>query len=137
MDRKLGRILIVEDDPVSRRTLARLLVELGYIVETADSVAAAATHLADPPHCLLLDMYLPDGWGSEVARTAKAVRPGVRIAYITGSVLRGQLPFAADEMFVKPVLFSDVLTWVQRSCNADRNGPLAGAAPPAHVGDDN
>ena len=121
-----GRILVVEDDRVSRESLARLLRALDFRVETADTVAAAMIHFADPPHCLLLDVDLPDGSGVEIAQLARRVRPDCRIAYITGAVMPGELPHAADGFFLKPVHADAVLTWAQRAC-----GPAHAAAAPA------
>lgn len=59
-----NRILIVEDDTVLRKHLARLFVREGYAVNTAATQAAAREQLADTAFdVLLLDVTLPDGDG--------------------------------------------------------------------------
>jgi CheY-like chemotaxis protein len=59
-------ILIVEDDPDSRRALETLLEDSGYrVLSAADgSQALKALHAGVMPDLILLDMLLPilDGW---------------------------------------------------------------------------
>ena len=60
-------ILIVEDDAVLRKHLARLFVREGYAVSTAACRAAAADQLANASFdILLLDLQLPDGNGLDL-----------------------------------------------------------------------
>ena len=61
-----GAVLIVEDDPDARDTLADLLQLYGYAVATANNGREALEYLAfSPAPCLiLLDLMMPvmDGW---------------------------------------------------------------------------
>lgn len=113
-----GRVLIVEDDRLSRESLSRLLTYLGFAVDAAATVAGALALLASRPHCLILDVQLPDGSGLEVARSARAAQLDCRIAFLTGSTAEEQLPFKPDAFFEKPVHPDQVLSWVQRACAA-------------------
>lgn len=62
-----GRILIVEDEAVLRKVLARLFVREGYEVATAGSRAEALDQLGRGPfEALLLDVTLPDGDGLDL-----------------------------------------------------------------------
>jgi CheY-like chemotaxis protein len=62
----LARILLVEDDPGLRDTLAEVLVERGYEVTCAPDGRAALAELDEqpPPSVILLDLAMPvmDGW---------------------------------------------------------------------------
>ena len=62
----LPRILLVEDDPGLRDTLAEVLSERGYDVTCAPDGRAALVELGDhpPPSVILLDLAMPvmDGW---------------------------------------------------------------------------
>jgi CheY-like chemotaxis protein len=62
----LARILVVEDDPGLRETLAEVLAERGYEVSCAADGRAALAELDDrpPPSVILLDLAMPvmDGW---------------------------------------------------------------------------
>jgi two-component system chemotaxis response regulator CheY len=62
-----ARVLVVEDDTDIRETVAELLVEEGYEVQTASSGRDALDRLAesgDLPDVVLLDLMMPvmDGW---------------------------------------------------------------------------
>jgi len=59
-------ILVVDDDPGSRRALANVLGDRGYHVTAVGSAAEAMVRLRrePPPHLIVLDLYMPgeDGW---------------------------------------------------------------------------
>jgi signal transduction histidine kinase/DNA-binding response OmpR family regulator len=56
----LPRLLIVDDEPALRTSLAELLQEEGFAVETAEDGLAALERLgAGPPDVLLLDLMMP------------------------------------------------------------------------------
>lgn len=66
-------VLVVDDDPDTRETLAMLLGEFGYRVRTAnDGPSALAAVQAHPPMCVLLDLGLPGMSGIELARTIRS-----------------------------------------------------------------
>jgi DNA-binding response OmpR family regulator len=71
------RILIVEDDAVLRKHLARLFLREGYEVYTAEDCTTARRHLTETQFdTLLLDVALPDGSGLDVlAEVAERQRP--------------------------------------------------------------
>jgi DNA-binding response OmpR family regulator len=67
------RILVVEDEPTLRETLAEALEAEGYRVRTAgDGRAALSAFRADPPDLVLLDIMLPELSGIEVCRVLRA-----------------------------------------------------------------
>jgi len=63
------RILVVDDEPQILRGLQTMLRAAGYEVATAttadEALASAAAH---PPEAVILDLVLPDGRGTDVAR---------------------------------------------------------------------
>ena len=72
----IGRILIVEDEAVLRKHLARLLVREGYEVATAASCAEALDQLGRGSfEAMLLDLMLPDGDGLDLLAGIGAQRP--------------------------------------------------------------
>jgi PAS domain S-box-containing protein len=68
------RILIAEDDPISRRVLVTMLQRWGYEVETTDDGRAALRRLeeADAPYLALLDWMMPGLDGPSVCRELRA-----------------------------------------------------------------
>jgi two-component system cell cycle response regulator len=67
------RILIAEDDPVSRRLLEAKLVKWGYeVIVTKDGNEAwKALQKTDAPHLAILDWMMPGMDGVEVCRTVR------------------------------------------------------------------
>ena len=64
-----ARVLVVDDEPQILRALELKLRNAGYAVDTAatakDALAQAAMR---PPEAVILDLLLPDGSGTDVAR---------------------------------------------------------------------
>ena len=57
---KGGRILVIDDEPMVREAVGRMLVAEGYAVDHAtDGAAALALLDADPPDVILLDLMMP------------------------------------------------------------------------------
>jgi len=70
------RLLLVEDDPVLSRTMARGLENAGHRVELAHTVEEAQHWWAVQPFdAVLLDLNLPDIDGLQVCRAIKAGAP--------------------------------------------------------------
>jgi two-component system, OmpR family, KDP operon response regulator KdpE len=63
------RVLVVDDEPQILRALGTTLRGAGYDVATAATVESALTAAAaHPPEAVILDLVLPDGDGTDVAR---------------------------------------------------------------------
>jgi CheY-like chemotaxis protein len=80
-------ILIVEDDEGVRNYLFELLSELKYRVRAASGGEAARVMIDDPSlriDLLLTDVVMPGMNGRQLADTAVAKRPGLRILFMTG-----------------------------------------------------
>jgi DNA-binding response OmpR family regulator len=104
------RILIAEDDPVSRRLLEVTLTGWGYEVQvTGDGrTACQALQVDDPPHLALVDWMLPEMDGLEICHRVRATRTGraVYIVLLTSraakqDVIAG-LDGGADDYMTKP-----------------------------------
>ena len=66
-------VLAVDDEPVIRRLLARILTKQGYGVRTAENAETAlAEATANPPDLFLLDIGLPGMDGLELCRRLRA-----------------------------------------------------------------
>jgi two-component system response regulator HydG len=80
----MADILIVDDEPAARTTLAILLRKRGHRVVQAEGAKAAARALAECAFDLVVtDLRMPDGDGLEVLRLAKAHCPGVAVILLT------------------------------------------------------
>lgn len=111
-------ILVIEDNPALRRSLAQGLAENGYTVRTAATLAAATALMAGTPvDIVLLDLGLPDGDGLAWLQTLRRQQPALPVIILTArdSVtdrVRG-LDEGADDYLVKPFDFSELLARIR------------------------
>lgn len=103
------RILVVDDDPLNRTLLSRLLQCQGYRIETADNGVIAMEQLADQPFDLiLLDVIMPEMDGITLLTKLKADNifrqiPVIMISACTEmpQVIRG-IELGAEDYLPKP-----------------------------------
>jgi PAS domain S-box-containing protein len=80
-------VLLVEDERLVRAYTGHVLRERGYqVLEAADGAEALklCTEHPGPLHLLLTDVVLPRLSGRELAERTTALRPGLRVLYISG-----------------------------------------------------
>jgi len=80
-------VLVVDDEPTVRMLVSDVLEDLGYIaIEAADGAAGLRVLQSDARIDLLItDVGLPGGMnGRQVADAARALRPGLKVLFITG-----------------------------------------------------
>lgn len=81
-----SRILIIDDDPGLRKTLADILRTKGYDICTAGSGAEGLALLENQSvNLALIDLGLPDISGLEVLNTIKAGFPSIEAIILTGN----------------------------------------------------
>jgi two-component system cell cycle sensor histidine kinase/response regulator CckA len=103
-------LLVVEDEEPVRVVALRALRALGYtVLEAGDGAQAEARSAAynGPIDLLLTDVVMPGAAGPEVARALTAVRPTLRVLYMSGYTeraarARGRLPPGA-RLLEKPL----------------------------------
>lgn len=108
------KILVVEDDPVLRKSLVQGLCEVGHeCTGMRDGAQALREALETPPDLLILDVMLPSLSGIEVVRRLRA--GGLRVPVIMLTALGavedrvGGLAAGADDYIVKPFAFAELL----------------------------
>lgn len=124
MNPRRGVLLILEDDELTRKILARLMARKGWVVEVASTIAEGMDQL-DPergePECLILDLMLPDGDGESVLRRVREDRLQTRVVVTTGlgdhSRLESVRRLGADAVLRKPVDVRELC----RSCKPPEN----------------
>lgn len=85
--KKLGRILVVEDNPDMLEITQHSLGRMGYDVVTATSASSAMSQLSDNPDVKIafIDIMLPDGMtGTELAKLLLSVRTDLRVLFTSG-----------------------------------------------------
>jgi two-component system, chemotaxis family, chemotaxis protein CheY len=113
-----GTILLVDDDSDVRSLARTFLVHEGYRVFTSGD-AERATHVfrsASEIDLLIVDLYLPERSGMELAMDLKALRQDLPILMISGGfldpALRDQLQDQGWRFLAKPFSLPELLATV-------------------------
>lgn len=115
-------ILVVEDDGDLRSYLAEVLRGLGYQVVTCSDATSAKVLLAQvarPIDLMLTDIVMPGQNGRQLGDEALALRPGLKIIYMTGYsrnavVHQGRLDPGVD-LLQKPISQADLANRIRQA----------------------
>jgi two-component system response regulator MprA len=113
-----GTLLVVDDEPALRETLARALTDEGYAVETAsDGVQAIELVSENEPDAIVLDVLMPRLDGIQTARRLRATGCRVPILVLTAKDgVRDRvdgLDAGADDYVVKPFALEELLARIR------------------------
>lgn len=130
----MPRVLVVEDDPAIRETIAFNLQRDGHEVTTAsDGVAGLEAARTGDPELIILDVMLPRMSGLDVCRILREDNP-VPILMLTArdaeaDVVQG-LELGADEYVTKPFSMRELRARVTSLLRRDRLSREAGPTAP-------
>jgi DNA-binding NtrC family response regulator len=120
-----ARILIVDDDETIRKSLATVLKEKGYLIETAESGREAISKSEkDAYNLAFIDIRLPDMDGVQLLTAMKETTPKMVKIIITGypslqnaieAVNKG-----ADGYIVKPIKMDELLPMITEHLKKQR-----------------
>src|ERR671918_542187 len=80
----MAHLLVVDDEPSARSTLALLLRKRGHRVAEADGLTATTKRLGEEVFDLVVtDLRMPEGDGLDVLRAVKAHAPGTEVILLT------------------------------------------------------
>jgi len=132
--------LIVDDDEISRRTLAELISRDGFTTAVASSLADARSRFKPVPDLVLVDLVLPDGSGIDLLTEPDLPRTS-DVVVITGhasveTCVKGMRLGAVDYL-TKPLSMPKLQSILARvsmperaeDAPIDRLGELIGASP--------
>src|SRR5215217_5852562 len=117
-----GNILIVEDEPDVRETLAAVFEEEGYHVACAPHGAEALSCLrrCPLPNVILLDLQMPvmDGWEFSHQQRQYPAAATIPLVILTGAYegMRRPAPTGAAGYFMKPYNIDALIDVVARVC---------------------
>lgn len=100
-------VLLVEDDPMIARTLSMGLRYEGFVLNHADSIAAAMQVLTQQVfELILLDVGLPDGDGINLCRQLRVLHPAIPILMLSArtdeTAVVASIEGGADDYIRKP-----------------------------------
>jgi CheY-like chemotaxis protein len=121
------RLLLVEDDPIAREMMPKLLKEYGYLVEVACDGPSALRILEERDYALvLMDCMMPEVSGYQVTQAIRDPATPVRrhdipVLALTGNVMEGDrdrcLEMGMNDVIGKPLVLETLLAkieaWVQ------------------------
>ena len=130
-----ARVLVVDDEPQILRALEMKLRNAGYAVDTAatakDAVAQASMR---PPEAVILDLLLPDGSGTDVARELRkwSTAPILVLSAVGEEKEKiAALDAGADDYVTKPFSGDELLARLRAALR--RSAPAA--EPVLEIGD--
>ena len=123
-------ILVIEDDPVIRRSVERGLSEIGHeVCAVGDGARGLQQALAHTPDLLILDLLLPETSGMEILRTLREKGVGCSVIVLTalGAVDErvAGLEAGADDYLVKPFAFAELLARVEAVSRRSMSRPAS------------
>jgi two-component system response regulator PilR (NtrC family) len=112
-------ILVADDEPGVRESLAEILRDAGYTVQTAADGTAALKALDDHDFAVVVtDLRMPGADGLAVLKRAREISPQTLVLVMTahGTVDTAveALRSGASDYLLKPVAFDDLLAKVER-----------------------
>jgi FixJ family two-component response regulator len=118
-------VLVIDDDPDLRASIARLLRSLGMDVQLFASITDFLNSAPPPsPTCLVLDVRFPGQSGLDLQRELAEAHRELPIIFITG---HGDIPMTvqamkggAIEFLTKPFRDQDLLDAIQQALERDR-----------------
>jgi two-component system, cell cycle sensor histidine kinase and response regulator CckA len=122
-----GVVLVVEDEPIVRSAVARMLRSEGYMVYESGtpSDAIMMAERLESISLLVTDMTMPEMNGSALARQLRQQHPELPVLYITGYLLddsdelSGQIE--SGEILKKPFTLHSLSLAVGRAIHRDRS----------------
>lgn len=81
------KVLVVDDSSLARRTMRRLLEDMGHKVEEAtDGTAALERYFLDRPDLVVLDMVMTGMYGLDVLAKMRELNPEARVIVASADI---------------------------------------------------
>lgn len=118
-------ILLVEDEPLQRESLVRVLAHLGFpqVITCATGKEALEAARDRSPRIALLDYAMPEMNGMDLAMALRRTRPDLRIVIVTGNLdLAPDPEHRLDAIIHKPIDFEKLGACLRRLAKAAPGG---------------
>lgn len=131
------RVLVVDDEPLIRWSLAETLTDMGHVaVEAGDGASAIlALDESDPFDAVVLDYRLPDSNDLNLLATIRQRAPQAAVvmmtAFGTPEVTSGAISLGAYRVVSKPFEMHDMATLVLQATQFTRSLAAPAATGPA------
>jgi two-component system response regulator RegA len=131
-DDERSTLLLVDDDEVFRRVLARALERRGYAVSVAATVdAALASALEQSPEYAVVDLKMPGASGLVLIEKLIELDPNTRVVMLTGyasiATAIEAIKLGAIHYLAKPCDADQVVAALNKSNEGDSATPVSGS----------
>lgn len=118
----IPKILVVDDDPINREFIARIMAHAGFhAVSATDGLEAVNCITADEFDAVVSDVQMPRMGGLELLRNIRECFPWLPVILMSGNLDNGMREAAfnlgATELFTKPVNRGDLVVAVRLAMN--------------------
>ncbi len=116
----MTRILVIDDDVLIRKLVAKTLARAGYeVAVAADGHEAERIYRSEPADMIITDLFMPEKEGMEIIRELRHDFPEVKIIAISGAGSLGTVDYlemarmiGAGRTLAKPFAPEDLLATV-------------------------
>jgi two-component system chemotaxis response regulator CheY len=114
-----GKVLLVDDSGLARRSTRRVLEQAGYtVVEAEDGLSALERFAMERPDLVLLDLVMNGMHGLDVLSKLRELDPAARVVVMTADIQTSSREMVqsagAAGFLTKPAAPSVVIDMVQR-----------------------
>ena len=115
-----AHVLVVDDEPLIRKSIRGVLIREGYeVVEAASGAEAVARFREDPPDIVVLDLVLGDADGVELLRGFRAEAPDTKVVLMSahGSFENAvaAMKLGAHDFIKKPFELAEIVKAVRHA----------------------
>ena len=124
-----GKVLIVDDSSLSRRTLRRILDAEGLVlIEAADGLNALELYFLEKPDVVLLDLVMTGMYGLDVLAKLREMDPNARVIIVSADIQSSTRTLAEDAgacaVVSKPLVAAEILATLRKVLTG---GPAIGS----------
>jgi two-component system response regulator MprA len=122
------RVLVVDDEPINRRVVSRVLGRAGYdVILAADGLEALEVLERERADAVLLDLVMPRLDGVETCRRIRALQPSLPVLMLSAmsdDETRARAEAAGvDALLEKPVVGADLVARLEAALDRRAGGP--------------
>jgi two-component system chemotaxis response regulator CheY len=114
-----GKVMVVDDSAMSRRSLKRILESVNYeVIEADDGMVALEKYFLEKPDLVMLDMLMKGMYGLEVLSKLREMDKDVRVVIVSADIQNSTREMAKEagalDFINKPFAAESVLNIVTR-----------------------
>jgi len=124
------KLLIVDDEPITRTTLSQIFVKMGHSVRSAADGFSALEQIREAmPDVLLSDLNMPGMSGFELLSVVRRRLPGIYVIATSGAYTGETIPqgIAADAFYQKATNFHSLVSLMEKAAHTPEK-PLRGTS---------